>query len=238
MAHRIYFVIVAAGGGTRFGGDIPKQFRQLAGKPVLCHSIDAIKTFCGASEIDVRVILVLSPAGKDFWKSNGADSYPFVEIADGGASRAESVANALAMIESESDYAGSIIMVHDAARPMLSQELLGRLMRACSQDAQAVVPALAPTDSLMEKADICGAMPVDRSRFLAVQTPQAFLADTLISAYRNQKDNLARMTDEASVVFASTNSPIEYVDGDVRNIKITNPADLPLAEILLQQCSL
>ena len=81
-------------------------------------------------------------------------------------------------------------------------------------------------------------MPVDRSSFLAVQTPQAFHADTLISAYRNQKDNLARMTDEASVVFASTNSPIEYVDGDVRNIKITNPADLPLAEILLQQCSL
>ncbi len=233
---KIYFIIVAAGGGTRFGGDIPKQFRQLAGKTVVCHSIDTFYRYCKKHGIDGTVILVLSPAGKDFWNAKDAYTYPHIMIADGGDTRAESVSNALKLISSAD--AESIIMVHDGARPLMSEPLLERLTNAVAEGHTAVVNEIAHTDSLMEKGAGEGACPVCRSNYIAVQTPQAFEAACIMEAYRKQSGDIARMTDDASVVYAATQTPISYVEGETRNIKITNPADLPLAEILLAQCSL
>lgn len=233
---KIYFIIVAAGGGTRFGGDIPKQFCQLAGKTVVCHSIDTFYRYCEKRGIDGTVILVLSPSGKDFWEKSETGRYPDILIADGGATRAQSVANALSLIPSV--CAEDMIMVHDAARPMMSECLLERLAKAVEDGHKAVVPAIAPTDSLMEKSGDETACPVCRSNYVAVQTPQAFDASCLIESYRKQNEGIARMTDDASVVYAATGLPIRYVEGEPTNIKITNPADLPLAEILLEQCSL
>lgn len=150
MSHdRIYFIIVAAGGGTRFGGDIPKQFRQLAGKTVVCHSIDTFRRYCHRQGLDGTVILVLSPAGKEFWSKREAARYPGVIIADGGSTRAESVCNALGLASEARD--GDIIMVHDGARPLMTEALLERLTAAVQNGSKAVVPAIAPTDSLMEK---------------------------------------------------------------------------------------
>ncbi len=231
---KIYFIIVAAGGGTRFGGDIPKQFRQLGGKTVLCHSIDTFTRYCRQTGVSGEIIIVLSQAGKEFWNEHESSAYPGVAIVPGGATRAESVSNAIDTIKDFSEE--DIIMVHDGARPLISCNLLRRLSDAVTGGCRAVVPALAPTDSLMEKTDGSGAMPVDRSRFLAVQTPQAFKAEVLKKSYASQKEDIARMTDDASVVFAATFTPIEYIEGEVSNIKVTNPADLPLAEILLTQC--
>ncbi len=233
--NRIYFVIVAAGGGTRFGGDIPKQFRQLAGKTVVCHSIDTFYRFCEKRSIAGTVILVLSPAGKDFWQRQDSCNYPDLLIADGGATRAESVSNSLGLIGPICE--GDIIMVHDGARPLITESLLDRLTDAVQVGLKAIVPAIAPTDSLMKKDCGSTARPVCRGDYLAVQTPQAFDGPTLIDAYRKQSDDIARMTDDASVVYAACGTPISYVEGETTNIKITNPADLPLAEILLTQCS-
>jgi len=233
---KIYFVIVAAGEGTRFGGDIPKQFRQLAGKTVVCHSIDTFYHFCKDKEIDGTIILVLSQAGKDFWNENKSSLYPEVLIANGGVTRAESVYNALKIIPAIG--AGDIIMVHDGARPLMTDLLLERLTYAIRDGHKAVVPAIPPTDSLMEKDSDGGARPVCRAHYLAVQTPQAFDGASFVEAYRKQSSDIMLMTDDASVFYAATGIHISYVDGETTNIKITNPADLTLAEILLAQCSL
>lgn len=231
----IHFIIVAAGGGTRFGGDIPKQFRLLAGKPVLCRSIDTFERFCCHNAISGRVILVLSGSGLHFWRESLSAAYPSVSTVSGGATRAESVANALAEIPDGNG--GDIIMVHDGARPLMTENLLERLVRAIDSGCKAVVPAIAPTDSLMKRTGDDCASPVMRSDYLAVQTPQAFISATLLDAYSEVKNNIAAMTDDASVVFAATGQAVNFIDGEATNIKITNPADLPLAEILIEQCS-
>lgn len=232
----VYFIIVAAGGGTRFGGDIPKQFRLLAGKPLLCRSIDSFGKFCNHNNIRGKVILVLSDSGLDFWNNTLSGEYPLVETVKGGATRAESVSKAL--VEISADNRRDIIMIHDGARPLLTEKLLARLIEAVDNGSRAVVPAITPTDSLMKlDGDGC-ASPVKRSDYLAVQTPQAFLAGTILSAYNQVQADIAAMTDDASVVFAATGRLVDYIDGETTNIKITNPADLPLAEILIEQCSL
>lgn len=233
--NKVYFIIVAAGGGTRFGGDIPKQFMYLGDKIVLRHSIDTFQKFCAEDGIEGSIILVLSPAGRILWSKQAVALYPGIRIAEGGPTRAYSVANALSLVEDAA--AGDIIMVHDGARPLMTVDLLRRLIGTVRSGNKAVVPAIAPTDSLMQKTEGPFAAPVCRSNYIAVQTPQAFDAETLIESYSKKKGDIAAMTDDASVVFSVTGKPIFYIEGEDTNIKITKPSDLPLAEYLVEQCS-
>lgn len=227
----VHFIIVAAGGGSRFGGDIPKQFRQLVGKAVVCHSLDTFASFCRAKGINYTLTVVLSENGRPYWQNISAQGYTDVRIASGGASRAHSVYNALRSLVDAS--AGDYVFVHDAARPLVSEAILTSLINRCNAGSKAVVPVIEPTDSLMAFETADTAIPVQRSNFRAVQTPQAFEYSTLVAAYDKMKDNLSSMTDDASVVYAATGCPIDTVAGEPRNLKITHSSDLLIAEQLL-----
>ncbi len=214
----VYFIIVAAGGGTRFGGDIPKQFLKLGGKPVVCHSIDLFRSVAASSGIKSDIVLVLSENHHDLWRKLCAEAgYTSPLIVTGGATRAQSVEAAIAAVN---PTAQDIVLVHDGARPLAGEPLVRRIIDTCHSGTPAVVPALKPTDSLMELSNDDSAAPVDRARYLAVQTPQGF----------------NRMTDDASVAYAA-GCRVQYVEGNPYNLKITNPADLEIAEVLLRRCS-
>lgn len=227
----IFFVIVAAGNGSRFGTDIPKQFLPLAEKPVLLHSIE---TTCRTLP-DARIVLVLSESGKEYWTDiSRRYGYETTVIVLGGATRTDSVRNALRACNNLGCSDGDIIMVHDAARPMMSPALLMRMAEAMAT-SDAAVPVTPLTDSILEVESTGIGRGVDRNRFRAVQTPQAFHAGLLVQAYRKAESTARTYTDDASVVEAFTGCGVTLVEGDFSNIKITNPGDIRIAEILLNR---
>lgn len=221
-----HIIIVAAGSGSRYGGPLPKQFCDLAGRPVLMHTIEALQRVPGAT-----VTLVLSRHDHDMWRGlcdrHGFDS---PEVVYGGTTRFESVRNALAYVDSDAD----IIMVHDGARPFPSQQMIAGLL-APFADAACVgaLPSLPLTDSIRRMAGD-GSVAVDRADYRSVQTPQAFRAKALLKAYDSAPDDVA-FTDDASVMEYHGSCRIELVAGDPHNIKITNPGDIELAEFFLEK---
>lgn len=209
-------IIVAAGSGTRFGSNLPKQFHRLAtGMTVLDTAIAAFR--CALPY--ARIIVVVS---KGMENAVGAVD---VDIVHGGDTRFASVSNALAKIDVRS---GDIVLVHDGARPLVDAGTIDRVVGAL-KNAPAVVPAVAVTDSLRHVGEDGASTAVCRSEFRAVQTPQGFDGATLKSAYATGYRE--GFTDDASVVEAS-GVAVAIVEGNPSNIKITNPDDLALADII------
>lgn len=216
---KTHIIIVAAGAGNRFGSNLPKQYHRLGDMPVLMHTINA---FEGRGEI----VLVISETMADYW-SELCREYRFTSprIVHGGATRFESVRNALDSIDLERD---DLVLIHDGARPLVKADLINRVVDALAAGHNAVIPVVAVTDSLrMVKDGLCVA--VDRNLFRSVQTPQGFLAETVVAAYRRRYE--PEFTDDASVVEAS-GIPVFTVGGSPDNIKITSPRDLDIASVL------
>lgn len=217
----IAVVIVAAGTGNRFGADIPKQFCEMSGKPVLMHSIDKFrKVLPGAS---IRV--VLSKQMIDFWKEL-SDRYGFIspEIVIGGASRVESVSNALvSLVKTGCEK----VLIHDGVRPLVSERLILDVLKNI-KDGFGTAPMIKITDSLRQIDGYGNSKTVDRECFRAVQTPQGFLYSQIAAAYKSAPDNA---TDDLSVI-ESAGGKVTAVEGDTKNIKITYPQDLRIAELL------
>lgn len=216
-----YAVIVAGGKGLRMGGEVPKQFLPLGGKPVLMHTLERFLPL-----VD-EVVLVLPEEQIPYWEALCREyhfSHP-VRLALGGESRWHSVRSALSTLP-EAGW----VAVHDGVRPLVST----RLIEACFAEAEAVgaaLPALPVTDSLRERDGAEKSFAVERSRFVAVQTPQVFALDRLQSAYRLPYS--AAFTDDASVYEAAGYGAPKLVAGERENIKLTTPLDLTLAELLL-----
>lgn len=210
-------IIVAGGSGTRMGSDIPKQFLLIKGKPVLAHTIEAFKR----AYPDMRLIVVLPAEHMETWRMLG-DKHAImmdVEIVEGGSERAESVANGLALVDSD------LVAVHDGVRPLASVELI----RSCFEGAVetgAAVPVI-PISSSVRRINGRGNEAVDRKDLRAVQTPQCFKTAVLKNAFHENPS--ANATDEASLVEMSGQS-IHLIEGEERNIKITTLFDLRLAE--------
>lgn len=225
---KTYAIIVAAGTGSRFGSDVPKQFLPLGagGRPVLMHTIDAFRSTL-LDGLEIR--LIISPDMMDFWadlcRRHGFTS-PVV-IA-GGDTRFRSVRNALDSLEfGEYDY----VLIHDGVRPLVTADLIYRV-RGQLQFDSGVIPVTEVTDSLRYSEDHTKeSRAIDRSKFFAVQTPQGFRAKELVQAY--DTEYRPSFTDDASV-FESAFKIARMVKGDPDNIKITTPKDLMLAEILLK----
>lgn len=195
----VWAVIVAAGSGDRYGG--PKQYERLGRQRVLDWSLHTAGDTCDG------VVLVVHPDRVD-------DLEPLADvIVAGGNTRTESVRAGLAATPPDAD----IVVVHDAARPLATAALWRRVVDAVRDGADAVVPAVAVTDTLRE----VGGGTVDRSRFVAVQTPQGFRTSVLRDAHRAGRD----ATDDASVVEAG-GGKVLVVDGEPDNRKITGPSDL------------
>lgn len=218
-----YAIIVAGGTGTRMGGNLPKQFMLLKGKPVLYY---ALQTFLEAYE-DLQVILVLPVEYTDMGQEiiDAFFDKERVRITAGGDTRFQSVRNGLALVPEE-----SIIFVHDGVRCLLTKELVHRCYRQAVETGTAI-PAVPSKDSIRLVSDE-GNESYDRNKVMLVQTPQTFHSKILIPAF--QIDYKDKFTDEATVVEAF-GMKVSLVEGEESNIKITRPVDLLIAEQLLQE---
>lgn len=221
-------IIVAAGTGSRFGTEMPKQFLPLCGTPVVAHAINAFREALGA---DSRILLVLSEPMIPLWHRLCADyAISSPEIVTGGATRWESVRNAIAALGEASPSA--TVLIHDGARPLVTPEVIRRAA-SCALNTDGAIPAVPVTDSLrrLDDSEVMSE-PVDRSLFRAVQTPQAFSLWRLREAYRlpYQDD----FTDDASVLAAAGFQNVVLVGGSPENIKITTPVDMLLAEAIIK----
>lgn len=219
----ILHIIVAAGTGSRFGGALPKQFCLLAGRPVLMETIDRIRSFGRG-----KIVVVISGPMIDFWQKL-CTQYSFwsPDIVEGGATRYDSVKNAITAYGNTA----KIITVHDGARPLAGPDIMERVVSAVESGAHGVVPAIPVTDSLRRISSGGISDAVDRAVFRAVQTPQAFCGTVLRKAY--SLPYRPDFTDDASVAEA-TGATIAIVEGSPKNIKITHPADIVLAETYMK----
>jgi len=227
-----YVIIVAGGKGLRMGGDVPKQFLPVGGRPVLMRTIERFRQYSAA----LQVILVLPEAQQPLWhRLCEAHAFPLPQpgtdalyrLASGGPTRFHSVQNGLALIP---DEAQGVVGVHDGVRPFPSVEVISRCY-ATARQAGAAVPVVPVVETLRHiagGADGASAT-VPRSEYRLVQTPQAFDIQLLKAA--NRQPYRDDFTDDASVVEAYGH-PITLVEGNRENIKITTPYDLRVAEAL------
>lgn len=234
-----FAVIVAGGMGVRMGAAVPKQFLLLREHPVLWYTIDA---FLGAYD-DLRIVLVVPAGHRDAAKGLFADlpGAGRIGLVDGGDTRFHSVRNGLEWIRREVagtvEMAGdrgevgreAIIFVHDGVRCLVSTDLIRRCY-AQAAEAGSAVPVVDCRDSVRLVEEEGRSKPIDRSRIKLVQTPQTFRGDILLQAYTT--DHQEDFTDEATVVEIAGHE-VRLIDGEETNIKITTPADMAIAEVLL-----
>lgn len=230
MTRQVNCIIVAAGSGRRFGAPTPKQFCDLAGRPLLMTTVERLRFALP----DARMLLILNESWVGRWLEMCREhSFASPEIVTGGDTRLQSVANALNAIGDSGD---SVTLVHDGARPLVSPAVVDAVVNAIVNDnAQGAIPCVPLTDSIRQIAPDGTSHAADRSLFRAVQTPQAFPTALLKQAYA--LPSTPRMTDDASVMEGAGFTDIRIVDGDPRTLKITHPADLILAEQLLSHDS-
>ena len=217
-------LIVAGGRGTRMGGPQPKQFLELAGRPVLMHTLEAFDRW----DASARLIVVLPEDQIETWKRL-CEAHVFGRIhrvVAGGETRFHSVRNGLGAVASD-----GLIAVHDGVRPLVAPSVIAACFAAAA-DGGAAVPVVPVVESVREMDADGDSRPVDRTRLRVVQTPQVFRADVLRAAYCLPYD--PRFTDDASVVEAS-GVAVRLVPGNRENIKLTTPMDLLLAEQLMRQ---
>lgn len=215
-----HIIIVAGGKGLRMGGDIPKQFVPIGGKPVLMRTLEAFYTYDPA----MQLILVLPVSQQAYWKEL-CETYGFTlphVVANGGETRFHSVKNGLAKIEGD-----GWVGVHDGVRPFVSTEVIARCYEQV-REKQAVIPVVDVVETLRRLTG-AGSETVPRSAYKLVQTPQVFDADLLRRAY--QQPYTDAFTDDASVVEA-LGEQVYLVEGNRENIKLTTPSDLKMAEFL------
>ena len=219
-----YIIIVAGGKGLRMGGDLPKQFMPLHGKPVLMHTIERFRAYSD----ELKIILVLPHEQQDYWRQICQKHNFTVEhtVVDGGQTRFHSSQNGVAAVP---DDATGVIGIHDGVRPFVSEETIARCFEAARQFG-AALPVLPVTDTLRRVTDD-GGYNVQRNNYRTVQTPQTFDAQLLKQAFKQPySDNF---TDDASVVEALEHK-VTMVDGNRENIKLTTPFDLVVAEALIK----
>ena len=218
-----YAIIVAGGRGLRMGGELPKQFLPLSGKPVLMRTLELFE-----GEVS-RIILVLPEDHIPFWEEL-CQKYHFTlphTVALGGETRFHSVRSGLSHLPQ-----AGLVAVHDGVRPLASRALIRRSFEEAERSG-AALPACPVTDSLRLRQDEGKSEAVDRSRYVAVQTPQTFDLGQLQQAYEQAYSPL--FTDDASVYEAASLGSITLIDGEETNIKLTTPRDLLLAELLLRE---
>ncbi len=218
-----YAIIVAGGKGLRMGGELPKQFIPVEGRPVLMRTLDRFH----ACDSGIRIILVLPRDHQPYWQELCRE-YDFRvphRIADGGPTRFHSVQNGLALV----DDPEALVAVHDGVRPFVASEVI----EACYREAEAhgavvpVIPVVETVRQLVGEASVT----VPRDAYRLVQTPQTFRASLLRRAY--EQPFCEAFTDDASVVEA-LGEAVCLVEGNRENIKLTTPYDLIVAKALVE----
>lgn len=218
---RIWALIPCAGTGSRSGAQGPKQYQPLAGQPMVMHTLAA---FAGVSRL-ANTLLVVAP-GDAFFDSKSAPCW----VADcGGSTRAQSVLTGLEYLVRQGASAGDWVLVHDAARCLITPAQIQTLIDACEHDAVGGLLAHKLADTLKSEAGGRVAATIDRSDKWLAQTPQMFRIGLLTQALEQAGE---QVTDESSAIEAMGLSP-KLVAGSAQNFKVTYPEDFALAEALL-----
>jgi len=216
----VWAVLAAAGRGERLGSDRPKAFARLGGRPLLAESLERLED---SGWIDAIVI-----AAPPDWEEPSilvAEEIAATKVSSavpGGASRSESVRLALEEVPEEA----AVVLVHDAARPLLPEDVIERVLAPLSEGWDGVVPAVPLADTVKRVEGDRVVETLSRDDLVAVQTPQAFIADALRRAVRG---DVSSATDCASLV-ESQGGRIKVVEGDPRLLKVTDADDLALVE--------
>lgn len=219
-------IIAAAGQGTRLGGKRAKQFLELCGLPVIIHTL---RRFEQCSEIGEVIVVLPAQDAAGFVELAGRHSLlKLARVVAGGPTRAESVWRGLQAVRAAT---AEVVAVHDGVRPFVTADEIGRTVRAAQADGAAVL--VAPVvDTIKEVADGRVARTLARSGLRRALTPQCFHYTLLRQAYERAKSLGADVTDDGALV-EGLGVGVTVVEGDARNIKITRPEDLALAELLL-----
>jgi len=217
-----FSIIITAGGiGKRMGSNIPKQFIEVKGKPILMHTIECFYSF----NSNCQIILTLPSEWTSYWNEL-IEKYQFKIkhiVVDGGKERYDSIKNALSFCEFD------VIGVHDGVRPLVSNQTIEKCIENI-KELKAIIPVLAIKESLRQ-IDQNNSRAVSRSSYVSVQTPQFFIAKIIKNAYNQPfHDNI---TDDASLV-EQMGQKIHLVEGNEENIKVTTPMDLEIINLLIK----
>lgn len=213
-------IIVAGGKGLRMGGELPKQFLPVKGKPILMRTIEVFYNYDSA----MKIIVVLPHEQQEYWKQLCLDynfSIPFY-VTNGGDTRFQSVKNGLALVDDD-----GLVGIHDGVRPFVSPEVIAR----CFDEAatkEAVIPVTEVVETVRHLT-ANGSKMVNRDEYKLVQTPQVFIVSLIKRAYA--QEYTPAFTDDASVVEA-LGVQVSLVQGNRENIKITTPYDIKVANSL------
>jgi len=219
---RTFVLIVAAGSGQRFGGAVPKQYQRLAGKPLLRHSLE---TFAAHPQI-TGILVAIHPDHRALYGEATAGLLRLLPPIEGGASRQDSVLNGLERLAGERP---DLVLIHDAARPLIDAGTISRTIAALGE-ARAVLVAVPVVDTIKRAQDGKVGGTVDRRDLWRAQTPQAFHFQDILAAHRRFAGR--ELTDDAALAEAAGISVV-FVMGAERNFKVTNAEDMERAERMI-----
>lgn len=221
-------IIPAGGAGTRMGADIPKQFLELNGKPLIIHTLEIFESMDEITSIVISLHKEWHTFLNEQLKEHNITKVK--EMVYSGEKRQDSVFNA---IKTQTVFNSDVILVHDAVRPFVSKELVLKIIEE-AEETGAVIPAVETKDTVKERT------PKDfvlktfvRNNLCNAQTPQGFWYDVLFSAYENASKNGFIGTDSSSLV-EYNGYKVSILEGDEQNIKITSPYDFKLAEMMIK----
>ena len=221
-------IIAAAGIGRRMGGDRPKQYLELCGRPIICHTLDRFRD----SRILDFVVVVVEPGREGYFRQDILDTFGYPrewQVTGGGKVRQESVANGLKHIPKDCD----VVVVHDGVRPFINARDIERTADLAEREGAAILAAKVKETVKRVGQDGQVMETVDREHLWSVQTPQAFRRDLLVRAMESAIGDGFVGTDEASIV-ERVGGKVWVIEGDARNIKITTPEELAIAEAILK----
>ena len=230
--NKITAIVLAAGSGSRMKSKTKKQFMEIKGKPVIWYSLFEFEK----SRVD-EIILVTGKEDIDYCKKEIVEKYNLKKIKNvvaGGSERYESVYNGL------KEVTGNIVLIHDGARPLINNEIIERSIDGTIKSDACVVGV--PVKDTIKRANKEGYIidTPNRSELWITQTPQSFKTDLVKMAYKKMKEELEKgnttlnITDDAMVVEEFTTNQVRFVQGDYKNIKVTTPEDIDIAELFIE----
>jgi 2-C-methyl-D-erythritol 4-phosphate cytidylyltransferase len=225
-------IVPAAGSGTRMGSAKPKQFLDLAGKPILAHTLSALSSPGLIAKIFVVVAEEQIPAAREIvsdWADAQASDIPEISVVPGGAERRDSVCNGLKKLPVDCDW----VMIHDGVRPFASPELIRAVWEGAGQTG-ACIPAIPSTDTVKRAIGGVVRETLSRDEILLVQTPQVFRKQIIVTAYEKAVESGWTGTDDASLV-ERMGGDVFVVRGERSNIKVTTPEDLEWADWFMRK---
>lgn len=230
--NKITAIVLAAGSGSRMKSKTKKQFMEIKGKPVIWYSLFEFEK----SRVD-EIILVTGKEDIDYCKKEIVEKYNLKKIKNvvaGGSERYESIYNGL------KEVTGNIVLIHDGARPLINNEIIERSIEGTIKSDACVVGV--PVKDTIKRANKEGYIidTPNRSELWITQTPQSFKTDLVKMAYKKMKEELEKgnttlnITDDAMVVEEFTTNQVRFVQGDYKNIKVTTPEDIDIAELFIE----